>query len=812
MAAVWMRLRSEARARWRSMLGLALLLAIMGGAATAAAVGAYRTETAYPRFAERYRVYDLTIATGRHPRTDEILAIAARLPQVIGTTRNTLYTGSARTHAGKEAAFPDVFFFAETGRDPKLPGVKVVEGRMSDPSAPDEVMVNYAMAERLDLHPGDRVAITLTGQQDLVEDAVPLPPVTTNVQVAGIFAAIGSFETVTGSGVTTVFLVPPAFDKRWRSYHFANEDLFGVLLRRGRADAGAFVADLHRELELAGLGDGLDGDPIGTWVDTPGVQGLNRVPALALAILGGAVALTTLAVFSQLIARESRVASADYPAIYAIGFSRNELMITSTIRSVFIVGIGAFGSALVAYMLSPLTPVGLARIAEPNPGFLFEPWGLGLGIAATLALATVAALPSAWGSARRAADPARRTSGVRPAFLASGLARARLGISIRSGLQMAIDPGRGDRAVPVRTAVLGTSIAVGGLAAALTFAVSLGHLIGDPKLSGYPWDAGAIANAFDPASADQALRRIDDAVRREMPATPTWRGTVFAGAAVDDIEVGAYVSDGPPPSIIDGRAPESADEVAVDPRTLRRLRARIGSRVQVRPLMAPDETAPEVSMRIVGLFAVPRIAFQGINPGQGVALSPSGYARMSPGAPFDTLFVDFPAGTDFDSGVKALREAAGDAAFAIVNRQQSTTVGNVERLSSLPNTLAAIVGVLGVATLLHAVSTTMRRRRRDLAILKTLGFVGRQIRGAVAWQSTGMVVAALLIGLPVGAAAGRWGWRLFAESLQVVPVPVTSALALVAVAAGALVLANVIAVFPAHIAARTEPALVLRTE
>lgn len=813
MAAIWMRLRAELRARWRAMLGLALVLAVMAGAATAAAVGARRTETAYPRFAERYRAWDVGVATGRHPRSDEILAIAASLPQVAHTSRSSLYTGRVLAPSGKEAAFPDVFFIAEHERDPSRPGVKVLSGRMSDESAADEVMVNYAMADRLDIHAGDTVTVTITGQEELTgEEGPPLEPVTIPLRVTGTYAQVGAFETVTGSGVTTFFTLTPAFHERWNPYHFKNEDFFGVLLSRGRADAPAFISDLHRALERAGLADGLDGDPIGTWVDLPGVQGLNHVPAVALWILAAAIAITTVAVFSQLLAREIRVALPDNPGLHAIGFSRNQLLLTSVARTASIASVGAIGSAAVAYLLTPLTPVGLARIAEPSPGFLLAPRILGLGAAATLVLAIVSVLPSAWATAGASAFSIRRSALVRPGFAASRLARSPVGVSTRSGLQMALEPGRGDRAVPVRTAVLGTSIAIGALAAALTFAVSLDYLIREPRLAGYAWDAGAIANAFDPASAVTAMNRIEESVERAMPGAKLWQGTVFAGAAVEGIDVGAYVSDGPQPSIIEGRAPTAADEIAVDPRTLRQAHRRLGARVEVRPLIEQGVIEPAVSMQIVGLFAVPRIAFQGTNAGQGVALSPAGFARMNPTGAYDTMFVEFPAGTEFDQGLATLREAAGDAAFAIVHRQQTTTVGNVARISSLPNALAAIMGALGVATLVHALSSTIRRRRRDLAILKTLGFVGKQVRAAVAWQSTGLVVMALVIGVPAGVAAGRWGWRLFASSLQVVPVPVVSIAVVAAVAAGAVVLANVIAAFPARAAARTQPALILRTE
>src|SRR6266446_2984799 len=65
VSAVWMRLRSEIRTRWRSWLGLALLIGLAGGAAAAAAAGARRTETAYPRFVRAQNGYDLV--TGGFP-------------------------------------------------------------------------------------------------------------------------------------------------------------------------------------------------------------------------------------------------------------------------------------------------------------------------------------------------------------------------------------------------------------------------------------------------------------------------------------------------------------------------------------------------------------------------------------------------------------------------------------------------------------------------------------------------------------------------------------------------------------------------
>jgi ABC-type lipoprotein release transport system permease subunit len=123
-----------------------------------------------------------------------------------------------------------------------------------------------------------------------------------------------------------------------------------------------------------------------------------------------------------------------------------------------------------------------------------------------------------------------------------------------------------------------------------------------------------------------------------------------------------------------------------------------------------------------------------------------------------------------------------------------------------------LLALLAVGTLAHTLVSATRRRRRDLAILKTLGFVRPQVRGTLAWQATTLGTVALLVGLPTGIAGGRWGWRLFAGQLGVLADPVVPLLAIYIVVPAALFLVNVVAALPGRAAARTQPATVLRSE
>jgi len=114
--------------------------------------------------------------------------------------------------------------------------------------------------------------------------------------------------------------------------------------------------------------------------------------------------------------------------------------------------------------------------------------------------------------------------------------------------------------------------------------------------------------------------------------------------------------------------------------------------------------------------------------------------------------------------------------------------------------------------LAHLLVTSVRRRRRDLAVLKTLGFVRRQVSATGIWQATTVALVALAVGLPLGIAAGRWAWMLVADRLGVVPVSVVPALVLTLVALTTVLAANLVAAVPAWMAARTRPATVLRAE
>jgi ABC-type lipoprotein release transport system permease subunit len=147
----------------------------------------------------------------------------------------------------------------------------------------------------------------------------------------------------------------------------------------------------------------------------------------------------------------------------------------------------------------------------------------------------------------------------------------------------------------------------------------------------------------------------------------------------------------------------------------------------------------------------------------------------------------------------------------VQSAQRPGELSNFTRVRSTMIALSGVLAFVALGLLVHVLVSSVRRRRRDVAVLKTLGLRRAQVASVSAWQATTTATLALLVGVPLGIVAGIGLWRVFADRLGVAPeatVPSTVLLAIPVV----LVLANLVAVVPALLAARTHPATVLRSE
>jgi hypothetical protein len=454
-------------------------------------------------------------------------------------------------------------------------------------------------------------------------------------------------------------------------------------------------------------------------------------------------------------------------------------------------------------------PFGTARIAEPYPGFRLDPLVLALGALITIAAVCSFAFWPVWKSSRLRA---RETRGAEKPTLV-GRAVPGMPAPVATGVRLALEPGSGRTQVPVRSSLISVILAIAALASALTFSAGLTHLLATPRLYGWNWDAH-LTTTDDTTTAEDALKvlvpdpRIRDIAVVDTPPFRINNRVGFDSIAMKDVK-GQIM-----PVVLEGRAPVYPGEIALGSKTLRDLHAHLGSTVSVK---IPAVDGPAEQMRVVGTVVLPpssdstRLGVGGIIPLDGEkAMIP---ANLKGGPPATDLLVHFAPGVDTRAFVAEIRRnLATHGNWAIVTPTRPSDLVNFGQVQSLPLVLAGLVALLAIATLAHTLITAIRRRRRDLAILKMMGFVPRQVRLAVASQATTFVAVALLIGLPLGIALGRTIWTVFADQLGAVAEPVYPSLSLLMIVPAAIVLANVIAIAPGFIAARTKPAVVLRAE
>ena len=142
-----------------------------------------------------------------------------------------------------------------------------------------------------------------------------------------------------------------------------------------------------------------------------------------------------------------------------------------------------------------------------------------------------------------------------------------------------------------------------------------------------------------------------------------------------------------------------------------------------------------------------------------------------------------------------------------------TAVVSLGHLGSLPFALGIFFALLATATVAHALVTTVRRRRHELAVLRSLGFTRRQTRLAIAWQATLIAVGGPDRRCPAWESSpAALLWRQLADNFPIAYVPPLALVAVLLVVPAAILLANLLAAIPARSAARIRPAEALRTE
>ena len=824
MATIWLRLRADLRLRWRALAALTLLLGIIGGVVLTAAAGARRTDTAYPRLLSWANAAQVDIAVPGTGLTGYYAALA-RLPQVAAISTGVLYQMALPARHG----VPDpvnAFSSPDRALGVSADRVKVLQGQMFGPRAIGQAVIDPQLASQQHLRPGG--TLHLLGIPDAPDGLAELAkaiPLTFRVTAVAVFDT-EIVPTNTTAAQPLALLSPPFNATRAAQVIASYGNEAGVRLRPGTS----MTAFLRTASALAKQYPATGGQIVVFSLSDQvmATERAIRPQAVALAVFAVLAGLIGLAVIGQLLARQLVLDSAEFPILRALGMTRASLAVLSLARLAAVTLAGAVIAVAVAVAASPLMPIGPARLAEPAPGVDVNLAVLGVGLAVIVVLPLAVLVPSAWRAAGRARGPlgvAEPAGSARASWAGAVLGLAG-SVAGSVGVRMAFEPGRGRTAVPVRSALAGTVVAVAAVVAAAVFGTSLIALVGTPHQYGQNWNQefdlefGAI-----PATLGAKLLSGDPFISEYAAGNygeVTVGGRVVAAIGLDSVRGAGYLT------LLAGQPPSGPNEIALGAQTMRAIHRRLGQTVQVAvDRVSTPGPVVERTMRIVGVAVLPgfsRGTFAPTDLGTGAVVSASVLSEPFAGTHctkdetcYSFFLLRYRSGTSLTAAaarLSALATVLGCPVFscAVTANQRPGDIKNYAAIRDTPLVLGAVLVLLAVGTLIHVLLTSVHRRRRDLAVLKTLGLVRSQVLRVVACQATALAAAALLIGLPLGVLAGRWAWALFAGSAGVsgqadVPLP----LVLLAIPV-TLALANLIAAGPGWDAARVRPASILRTE
>ncbi len=791
MSAVRLYARSRFRRRRVGIVVFAMLIAIAGGAVLAAFAGATRTASAASRLMARGKVDDIEIDPANFAAMNDLAKIR-RLPDVadaslLGGAAVCVRPCAANMPAADTigvVASPDGGFGRTMDIVSRLPHFT---GREPRADRADEILVNRTAARDLHLHLGSVLHVA-------VLDFLPHGRVSqTAVDLKVVAIAPSPDELISNQNEDDSFILGTrAFARR-----FVLHSQFGFLkvrLRHGTRGIRPFEAGLRRTFP---------GQPFDEQTTQRQVSVFGRAVRPytdALDAFGIVAAITALVVIGQAAGRLVRTDSSDGPVLRAIGASRTQRSAMAVVRSLGAIVAGSMSALLIAWLLSPLFPLGIARRVEPAPGFRFDALLLVVGVVVIVALFAVMVAVAAW--VVNGDKPVDAAAGRRGSLVVDTASRSGAPASAVAGLQFAFQPDRTRPGGSTFATVFGLVVAIATTGAALTFGTNLDRFVNTPAQYGWTWGALLQPNNFVFSSAQIARVRSDPEVDGLTVGT-------YGDLTLDDEAVPAYglrAERGHAlPVATHGRIPAAPGEVALGAQTMRALHTSVGATIGTTTV-----DGGKMSLRVVGETLLPSLARNNVlGVGEGAVVTSATLNRLQPSVrgEADFLLADLAPGATI-AGVRA-RER--DIA-SIVGPAQPGDIRSYDQVHTTPLLLAGLLALLGVGVLAQMLVASVRSRRADLAILKSLGFTRRQVSATVAWEATALAAAALVVGVPLGALAGVWSWRIFEHNLGATAPPMFVPIAFVAIVLATFALANAIAAIPARTAADTRPATLLASE
>lgn len=838
--------RSVAQRQRASLVGLAALLSLGLGVALAAPAVAARTDRAYDHYLRRAEIGDVVVNPGLS--TERAAEIIAATPGVRSVTSDdvltaTLDSGAARTQAEVDSTYVQLRVSSD-GRYIVADRPAILEGRMLHDGA--EAIVSREAAEDYDLVVGDRLPIAFwrpsyntpgagAEQDELVEplgretvtvvgiaafadqvleDALyPSATVVVTPEVGGPYTCtlgdLAEIEVRTLADLAAT--VPRDCSLSYRFFSLSVE---------GGADQATAVTDrlttaLNEENErLPAIAREADvGYLVLPTFTTDQRDAISRALApgvTALRAFGAAAAVATVVLVLLVAFRVSRRTRDEVGIWRQLGAVRVERVTAVAAPLLVAVAAGVVVAVPLGWLGSSGGAVGSAALVEPGDTahLPIDVTVLLVGAATMVLIAGVLAIGAAVASAT-GATRSSRTAG-RGSLAAFG---RRLPPASDLGVRGATS---GASALVL---LLGGVVAVSAVTATAVFTANLNALLDQPVRYGWPYDAAVLVGFGYGGSDDQAIAAAldrDDVDRWGFAALPTVTIEGLTVAAVAGRQ-GYGALDTP---VLRGRYPTGPDEIAVGRQTLDELGLGIGDDVEVSSYLG-DRAAT-----ITGVVVLPALGPYQSNraeSGRGALLSEPFFSQLiddaeataglTPGSLESTglsalVAIDLAEGVEpsvflADLGDRRSWDRNGFESLAVSDPVPPPALDEAAALRGIPLALGGLLATAMIGGLALAVAIATHGRRQELALLRALGCSARDLRRSVRWHALSVVAVSLVVGLPLGTAAGRTAATAFLADLGVadsITVPFSSLFGVAIVALGAALLASV---GPARTAART---------
>jgi len=808
-----------------------LLVGLVGGVAMGAIAAARRTQSSFPAYIASTNPSDFGAITavinpligsnlGYNPKILRTMARLAYVRRVGSASGLDVLPLGPHDIPSNVTGFPPAAgngLGSDNGYGFNQDRVTVVQGRLPDPRNVHEIAVLTAVAKVDHYHLGQHIlmGVYTNAQTNLPAFGTAEVPPYRKIDVT-VTALVLQAQNLVADDVdnsASLAFFTPAFTQQFLTC-CSNYTESGIQVT-GRAHLGQVNTELQSVLPPNFPA------PIVGATTVAKAERAVKPESIALGVFGIIAAIAALLIASQVIGRQTRLASDDLRTLRALGADPATTTLEGLIGIVGAIGVGGVLAVAVAVGLSPLAPIGPVRPVDPTPGVSFDGTVLGLGFVLLVVGLSAIALLFSYRAAPRLADARRRRSEGRRSGAANAAASLGLPAPAVMGVRFALEPGVGSNAVPVRSAIVGAALAIVVVVTTVTFSTSLNTLVSHPRLYGWNWDAILAAGGGSGNIPDHKAVQLLAGDRDVQ----SWSGAYAYDLHIDGQVIpvlGQRPGTAVQPPVLSGHGLTEPNQVVLGAITLAQLHKHIGDTVTERA-----GTGASTTLRIVGVDTMPTIGAGGgphLEMGTGALLS----STLIPAAardPFndpttgpEDIFIDFRPGVNHKAAIASLNRITPKLSntfnFGVFTGPvlRPAEIINYRSMGTTPAVLGSALAVGAVVALGLTLVASVRRRRRDLALLKTLGSTRRQLASVVAWQSTVAVLIGTVIGIPIGIVLGRVLWTLFANEIHAVPAPTVPTLSIVLIALGALVLANVVAAIPGRLASRTRTAILLRAE